>query len=284
MIYFFFVCFLVVTFLVDKFLMIYYYKKPPLYGNILSVKIQNYLFFCVLLYVYGLFYNLSNPYLFANDSLKFNLQRGIFNFQNAGEIIEFVYYILNPFTLVYMIICLIVKIKDTTFLYYNFNSNILLVHFFLFIFVFLNPMSFLKKKVTPKSKFLSFMNISPVEIGSIYSIEELEKYYEIKKIQLINLINEYENNGKSVDNYSHLINNYMFVINYIKQNIDNKMKKQQQSIISTSSDNIDEEFSPLKRDDIITINRLHLTGDISYNQSFIPKYELYNNFSLIKNL
>ena len=283
-IYFFFVCFLVVTFLVDKFLMIYYYKKPPLYGNILSVKIQNYLFFCVLLYVYGLFYNLSNPYLFANDSLKFNLQRGIFNFQNAGEIIEFVYYILNPFTLVYMIICLIVKMKDTTFLYYNFNSNILLVHFFLFIFVFLNPMSFLKKKLTPKSKFLSFMNISPVEIGSIYSIEELEKYYEIKKIQLINLINEYENNGKSVDNYSHLINNYMFVINYIKQNIDNKMKKQQQSIISTSSDNIDEEFSPLKRDDTITINRLHLTGDISYNQSFIPKYELYNNFSLIKNL
>ena len=62
------------------------------------------------------------------------------------------------------------------------------------------------------------------------------------------------------------------------------MKKNQQNKIDNSSENIDGELSPLKTDDAIKINNLHLTGDISYNQSFIPKYELYNNFSLIKNL
>ena len=67
-------------------------------------------------------------------------------------------------------------------MFYNFNSNVLFAHFFIFIFVFLNPLSFIKKKITPKSKFLSFMNISPIEIGSIYSIEDLKKYYEIKKL------------------------------------------------------------------------------------------------------
>ena len=40
------------------------------------------------------------------------------------------------------------------------------------------------------------MNISPIEIGSIYSIEDLKKYYEIKKLQLINLINDCNNNGR----------------------------------------------------------------------------------------
>ena len=128
------------------------------------------------------------------------------------------------------------------------------------------------------------MNISPIEIGSIYSIEELKKYYEIKKLQLVNLINDYDDSGKITDNYSYLLSNYMNVIKYIRQNIDDKMKKDQQNKIDNSSENIDGELSPLKTDDPIKINNLHLTGDISYNQSFIPKYELYNNFGLIKNL
>ena len=195
-IYFFFVGFLIVTFVVDKFLMIYYYKKPPLYGNLLSMKMQNYFFFCVLLYVYGLFYNLSNPYLFGNESIKYNFQYERFNFEDNGEIMGFIYYLINPFTLFYMILCGILGIYYTSIRLYNFNSNVLFVHFFLFIFVFLNPISFIKKKITPKSKFLSFMNISPIEIGSIYSIEDHKKYYEIKKLQLINLINDCNNNGR----------------------------------------------------------------------------------------
>ena len=61
LIYFFFVGFLIVTFIVDKFLMIYYYKKPPLYGSLLSKKILNYFFLVLLIYIYGLIYNISNP-------------------------------------------------------------------------------------------------------------------------------------------------------------------------------------------------------------------------------
>ena len=131
-IYFFFICFLIITFLVDKFLMIFYYKKPPLYGDLLPIKIKDYFFFCVLLHVYGLFYNLSNPYLFNNESLKYNIQHERFSFQDAGEIVSFIYYLLNPFTLIYMILCEIFG-EFASFLLYNFNSNILLVHFFLFV-------------------------------------------------------------------------------------------------------------------------------------------------------
>ena len=46
----------------------------------------------------------------------------------------------------------------------------------------------------------------------------------------------------------------------------------------------EDEYSELKDENIFKNNILHLTGDISYNQSFIPKYEIYNNFSLMKNL
>ena len=69
-IYFFFVLFLIATFLIDKFLMINFYKKPPLYGGIIAKKMKSYFYFCVFLYIYGVFYNVSTPYLFKNDLLK----------------------------------------------------------------------------------------------------------------------------------------------------------------------------------------------------------------------
>ena len=280
---FFFVGFLIVTFLVDKFLMIYYYRKPPLYGNLISKKMTSYFFFAVLLYVYGLFYNVSNPYIFNNSLLKYAFQYERFSYKDIREILGDIYCIFNPFTFIYMIYCEIFKDQDLTFLYYNFNSNILLVHLFVFVIFFFNPTSFIKKTFTPKSKLLSFLNISHIEIGTIYSLEDLKKYYEIKKLQLFNLIIDCDYKGENKDNYSHLINNYMSVIRYIKENIDNKNKKFQK-IYDNNLVDANNENSPLKNDIVINGNKLQISGDISYNQSFISKYEVYNNFSLMKNI
>ena len=137
--------------------------------------------------------------------------------------------------------------------------------------------------MTPKAKFLSFLNISPTEIGYIYPVEVLEKYYEIKKLQLFNLILDCDYNNKNLDDYGHLINNYICAIKYIKESIEKKNNREQ-NIIDISPEINEDEFSPLKGEDRMKGSHLQIEGDISYNQSFIPKYELYNSFNLIKNI
>ena len=282
-IFYFFVGFLIATFIVDKFLMIYYYRKPPLYGSLLSEKIQNYFFLAILLYVYGLFYHISNPYAFNNYLLKYASQNKSYSDTDIQKIFGYIDSFLNPFTLFYFILCESDNNSDRYFLYYNFNTNILLPHLFVFVILFLNPTSFVKKMITPKSKFLSFLNISPVEIGTIYSLEDLKEYYEIKKLQLINLIIDSNKREENKDNYYHLINNYMFVLKYIKQNIDNKSNKQTNIIDISNNNNIDEYIS-LKSESKIKGHQLQISGDVSYNQNFISKYKIYSNFSLMKNI
>ena len=280
-IFFFFICFLIATFIVDKYLMINYYKKPPFYGRFLSKKILNYVYLSIILYLYGLIYNCSNPYLFNNSLLKEEFWSN--DYRYSYNDFKYIYYFINPFTLFYFIYHNIYGYYyQAYFLYYNFNSYFF-IHLFTFVFLFINPTSFIQKKLTPKNKFLLSFNVSPVEIGTLYYVEELKKYYEIKKLQLFDLIIDCDKSGKIKDNYSHIINNYMNVIKYLKQNIDDKCKKQS-NIIDTNSEKKEDEYFPLKEEYSIENNQTHLCGDISYNQSFIPKYEIYNNFNLIKNL
>ena len=278
-IFFFFVCFLIVTFIVDKYLIINYYKKPRFYGRFLSKKILNYFYFSIILYLYGLTYNCSNPYLFNN-----NLFKGKFwySYESFINLLQSLYYFLNPFTAIYYIYCKITENKITEIFYYNLSPD-LLIHFFIFILLFINPTSLIQKKLTPKNKFLLSFNVSPVEIGTLYSLEELKKYYDIKKLQLFDLIIDCNNYGKIKDNYSHIINNYMNVIKYLKQNIDDK-SKEQKNLIDTHSEKYEDEYYPLKDESLRENRQTHLCGDISYNQSFIPKYEIYNNYNLIKNI
>ena len=190
---------------------------------------------------------------------------------------------MNPVSLIYLLACFFGKEEKLVFRYYNFNTNILLVHLLIFVIFFLNPTSFIKKKLSPKRKTLSFLNISSIEIGTLYSIEDLKKYYEIKKLQLFNVIIDCNKADKMIDNYSNLINNYMFVIKYLKQNLEGKIKLQQNNR-DISLEEITEENYPLKREVNIRNTELKITGDVSYNQSFIPKYEMYNNYSLMKNI
>jgi hypothetical protein len=155
---------------------------------------------------------------------------------------------------------------------------------FIFIFTFANPIPIIKKKLSPKNKLSSFLNISQVEIGKIYSLVDLKKYYEIKKLQLFDLIIDCDNKHKVKDDYRHLINNIMNVMKYIRENINKKSEKKEDMIINNDSEKLDDDYIQLKDESIIKRNKFDLTGDISYNQSFIPKYEIYNNFNLMKNL
>ena len=58
------------SFIVDKYLVINYYKKPPFFGSVLPNKILNYFFLCIFIYMYGILYQLSNPYITNNYLLK----------------------------------------------------------------------------------------------------------------------------------------------------------------------------------------------------------------------
>ena len=76
----------------------------------------------------------------------------------------------------------------------------------------------------------------------------------------------------------------MGVIKYIKHNIDKKTKGKDDIIINNDEEKISDEYIKLKDESIIKRNKINISGDISYNQSFIPKYEIYNNYNLMKNL
>ena len=161
-------------------------------------------------------------------------------------------------------------------------SRLLFLHFFLFLILFVDPVALIKKIFTAKNKFLTFLNTAPVEIGNIYTKEILEKYYTIKKLQLFNLIIDCHKSGKLIEFYSNLVNNYLLEIKYLKMFID-KNKNKNQKIDNIISDKIEYEKSPLIKVEM-TKSDLILIGDVSYNQSFIPKYEKYSNYNLIKNL
>ena len=161
-------------------------------------------------------------------------------------------------------------------------SLLLFLHFFLFLILFVDPVALIKKIFTARNKFLTFLNTAPVEIGNIYTKEILEKYYTIKKLQLFNLIIDCHKNGKLIEFYSNLVNNYLLEIQYLKMFID-KNQNQNQKIDNIISDKIEDEKSPLIKVEM-TKSDLILIGDVSYNQSFIPKYEKYSNYNFIKNL
>ena len=289
-IYIFFILFLIVTFIVDKYLMINYYKKPPFFGSFLPNKILDYFLICIFIYMYGLLYQLSNPYIADNFLLQIEFIKKNNNDNISAlilNIIYCIYYLINPITIIYIFLfnCdstnKLLPEKEHSFYYYNFNP-VLLVHFFIFMIFFINPVSLIKNSISPQKKILSFLNTSPIELGILYTFDELKKYYEIKKLQLFNLIIDSNTNDKNINDFSPLINNYMLTMKYIKQFMDKKMTNQD----NKNDLNLEkkEEDSPLIDEVLIRNNELLLTGDISYNQNFISNYEVYSNYSLMKNL
>ena len=257
LIYLFFLLFLLLTFFVDKYLIINYYKNPPYYDNYLSKKTSTFLFFAIILFFYGTIFHLSNPYLF--NYYQNNDFRSLVKEEDA-------YMIINPFTIIFQLIIILFE-PPIYILIYNFSSPANVFMYYL-VFNFIIPRLLLSIcKIFKKRNSNKYPN---TEIGSIYSFNDLNKYYEIKKLELFKLVINSKENENLMKDYNYLLNNYKLVIDYLKENIEKKKsneKKEQNEMEKIESKNKNEE-------------RL-LSEDPSYNLSFIPNYEIYNYFDLL---
>ena len=262
LIYLFFSFFLIATFIVDKYLIINYYKKPPYYDNYLSKKTSKFLLVGIIIYFYGTIHHLSNPYLFnyyQNDNYNIFYEEYFFLFNPLA-------FIYSLFSDLYEIPCLIYNYINLSFPYY-----ILLIYIFLFpilILKIIKLFSLFKKNITNSLK-----NSPNIDIGLSYSLDELNKYYEIKKLELFKLA-ICEDNGKLKENYANLFNNYKLVIDYLKQNINTKHTKETR-LEENEKENLNVKENNKQFDDNT------LLGDTSYNLAFIPDYQIYDYFDLL---
>ena len=277
-IYFFFTLFLITTFIVDKFLIINYYKMPPYYDDFLSKKFKNFLILEIFLFFYGTIFQLSNPYLFNY-------------YQNNSLLIledeYFIYKLLNPISIIYNFIRKSADIPIATF----YLSNLCFPYFIIFIVLFLIPMVLLEIFHLFLNNIQSYnKDFHNIDIGHIYSNNELKKYEKVKKLELFSLlINLNKKFEKKFKGYSELINNYKYVIDYIRDNISfkikvldhlDKNKKNKNSQLRRSGENKTTKFLAINENNMQEDGRL-LLGDPSYNLALIPNYEIYSYIDLL---
>ena len=285
LIYLFFTLYLLSTFIVDKILIIHYYKKPPYYDSYFTILTKRILFISIFVYLYGTIYYISNPYLFnyyQNDSIDFGFR----------EIDA--YIILNPFTLVFRIWGIFSKISISIYNYSDLcNNYIYLMWSFIVLLILTKFYEFCKKK----EKKIPLQNAPNVDIGLVYSSDELSKYYEVKKLELFRfLLNFDKSNSQKFQKYSKLADNYKIVLDYLKQNINFKNENILKRKDSDRNKNIIEENNintNIIDNNITNTNELIvkgkdenkndrlLLGDPSYNLAFISNYEIYAYFDLL---
>ena len=289
LIYLFFTLYLLTTFIVDKILIIHYYKKPPYYDNYFTLLYQKILFLTIIIYIYGTIYYMSNPYffnLYQNDSTEIG---------NNG--LNF-YFILNPISIIYSLAGDASDIAITIFNKSNlsdFYNQLLLL--FLFSLILYKIFERCKKKKDKNTSQNSLQNSPNVDIGLVYSIDELNKYYEVKKLELFKLLLNLDKNPKEFQKYSKLANNYKNLIDYLMQNINYKRSIQKgkennnignnndqnnlidTNITKTNTNNSDGGI--LIKDHADKTHDRLLLGDPSFNLTFIPNYEIFGYFDLL---
>ena len=269
LIYFFFMLFLITTLIVDKFLIINYYKNPPYYDNYLSKLTQSFLFFGIILFFYSTINQLCNPYLFNyyQEQSKF--------FMDSSHRANF---LVNPFTIIFKPFYFFDKNKIS----YALSGYIIPYIALLYSFIILVILTKLIGKIIKKCSNKSLLNVPRKDIGEIYSNDELKKYYELKKLQLFKFLINSKNNKTKLKDYSYLINNYKLNIDYLKRSIKNK-KCINDKFENKNMDKINNDENENLNNIIINENKHErlLLDDASYNLCFIPNYEIYNYFDLL---
>jgi hypothetical protein len=149
-----------------------------------------------------------------------------------------------------------------------------------------------------KEKEIPLQNAPNVDIGLVYSLDELRKYYEVKKLELFRfLLNFDKSNKKQFQKYSKLADNYKIVLDYIKQNInlknENILKRKdsdKNTNINGNNNNINTNIIDnnnadsnglIVKDNEENKNDRLLLGDPSFNLAFISNYEIYAYFDLL---
>ena len=271
LIYLFFTLYLITTFIVDKILIIHYYKKPPYYDNYFSVLTQKVLFLSIVAHLYCTIYYMSNPYLF-----------NYFQDDTTNYGTNILYYFLNPIAFIFRLISMDQSISITIYNYSDISFiTVLVLLFFILSLIYFK----LNEIICKKEEKLSLLNAPNIDVGLIYSKDELNKYYEIKKLELFKFLLNH-NNKKDYKKYLNLANNYKNVLDYLKQIIEFKNlpkevanNNEENNIISTNiieNNNADSNGLIVKEKN----DRL-LIGDPSYNLAFISNYEMYEYFDLL---
>ena len=168
-----------------------------------------------------------------------------------------------------------------------------IINLFIIPIILINIYEICKKKDKKK---VSLQNAPNVDIGIVYSLDELNKYYEVKKLELFKFLLNFDKKSKEFKKYSNLADSYKNELDYLKQNIEfkksilyknkdnNKNIIDSNNIISTNSNlvntNTDSNGLLIKDKDEFKNDRL-LLGDPSFNLAFISNYEIYAYFDLL---
>ena len=126
----------------------------------------------------------------------------------------------------------------------------------------------------------------------VYSLDELNKYYEVKKLELFKILLSFVKNPKEYRKYSKLSNNYKNLLDYLQQNINYKMSlyqkgnnnyvnKDENNLINTNTNTITDSGELTIRDKANKNSDRLLLGDPSFNITFIPNYEIFGYFDLL---
>ena len=301
-IYLFFLAFLISTFITDKFLLLNYYKKPLNYDEYLSKFTKKYFFLAILIYFYGIIFHLSNPYLF-------NYYQNTSTYIRVSDI-KF-YNVINPFSYIYKLVGNSKKYISIKIFNY---SNLGLPYICLFTILFLVPhiyfvcFLYLKIHFQIKTTHGHYFDNSKFEISNLYSIEQLKKYYELKKIQLFKLLYEIRKNDENIIHYIYLIENYKIVIDYLRHKIKNMSVKKDnlKRKEEINKDTFNEEQNKNDKAEILDLEseekeslkdgtEIKVGSEIkkvensikpeitSYNFAFNPDYEIYLYSELLYN-
>ena len=140
---------------------------------------------------------------------------------------------------------------------------------------------------------IPLQNAPNIDIGLVYSLDELNKYYEVKKLELFKFLLSFDKtNSKKFQKYSKMVDNYKIVLDYIKHNInyknENILKRKnsakdkniiEENVINVIVNNINNSNGFIIKDE--NKNDRLLLGDPSFNLAFISNYEIYEYFDLL---
>ena len=284
LIYLSFTLYLITTFIVDKLLLIYYYKNPPKYDNYVVKTVISFFYFGFIMHLYGTVYFLSNPYDFnyvQNDYISKEgiLYKASYFFFNIFNIFWYVSFFISNAQLIFIEIININNLSYVFAIAIFFALVIIIMQFYTF-----NPfVKCLCKTCKKNTDTTAVLQNSPnIDIGLILPYDKLNQYYEVKQMEMFRSLILAK--SSKIDS---LIKNYKISIDYIKQNMNYKIGKDSEHLISTGKEeekkigDINEEL--LVDDDKKTIQKGNqiISGDVSYNLAFLPNYEVYAYFDLL---
>lgn len=256
-----FFLFIVLTYIIDKYLVTQFYRMPPKYDLHIIDMFLDFTFFGIILHFFFAIWVYGNPYLLVDysftDAEKNHNPNHLKPLLNKNE--SFWTVVFERLTLTHNLPLLMAVL-------------FIIITKLIYVFL-LHP---LKTLFCPE-KDLSLNKTSNIEIGLAVPLRQLFRTYQIKKIEYFqNVKSQLQNNEELLDNLRH-------GINYAKNFMVYKISKVYEGEVSELRSNFDTiiEETP----DLIELERKSIIkGDPSYNIAFIPEFESFAYYEYLKNM